>query len=379
MKLSDLELTNINTLDVEENYDVFYNYSPDMLLSVDPKTHCVIQCNQTLCETTGFLKEEVVGMNIFDLYHVDSHEAVKKAFLEFLEVGVVKNANLIVRKKNGKKLYILLSVIAIRDDNNDIIYSNSCWRDVTHIKVLEDSLKETNKKLNQKVKELGNKNKELEQFAYVVSHDLKTPLRNIDGMLSIIKSECKGVVDSKWECYFTYITESAGRMGRLIDTVLEFSQIGIKSKKEEIDTDLIIDNVLDDFKLSIEDKKVQIFRSKLPKLSGYAIEFHMLMQNLIGNAIKFHRENTNSIIKISCDEERDQYCFTVKDNGIGINKDNHQKIFSIFNRISEQYKGTGIGLAQCKKIVKLHGGVIWIEENEQFGSTFNFTIPKELN
>ncbi|KXX70327.1 ATP-binding protein [Flammeovirga sp. SJP92] len=375
MKLHEIEKTNLR--DPYNSHEILYHESPEMFMSICPKTKKLITCNFTLSHTLGYSTKEVIGKTIFDLYDISCHNKVRGLFQSFLEGGEVENEELLVRKKDGSTFPVLLSAKAVRNNKGEILYSNSCWRDITKIKELESSLKKSNELLNQKLKELAQKNKELEQFAYIVSHDLNTPLRNIKGVLQLMEEDCDTEIPETWSTYFGYINQSVGRMGRLIDTILEFSQLGIKSEKENIDTSTILDNVLEDFTLEIAHSDVVIHQADLPVINGYAVEFHMLLQNLIGNAIKFQKEDQQPIIKVGAIDKSRAWLFYVQDNGIGINLENKHKIFSFFKRANDKFKGTGIGLAQCKKIVDLHEGRIWVERNDTEGSCFYFTIPKD--
>lgn len=367
------EMVNTDLLNPGIIKDEFYDNSPEMFLSVCSNSATILYCNKTLCETVGYKREDLIGKSVFDLYHTSCYQKVKEVFQPFLFEEKIENVELVVRKRNGDTFPILLNIKIIKDDEGNTLYSNSCWRDIT---LLEDNFKKSNKLLNQKVKELAQKNKELEQFAYIVSHDLNTPLRNIKGVVNLMKEDKEEQIPTSWNTYFDYMTQSVGRMGRLINTILEFSQLGIKSEKEVIDTHKILNNVLDDFTLVIEESKVQLFKTMLPKINGYAVEFHMLLQNLIGNAIKFQNKDITPILKIGATDKGSKWLFYVKDNGIGIDVEHKEKVFSFFKRMNEDFRGTGIGLAQCKKIIELHGGRIWVERNEREGSCFYFTIPK---
>ncbi|NME66646.1 PAS domain-containing sensor histidine kinase [Flammeovirga aprica] len=374
MDLHEIEKTNLR--DPYNSHEVLYHESPEMFMSICPKTAKLITCNSTLCQTLGYNEKEIIGKSIFELYDTACHDKVKVLFSRFKNDDAVENEELCVRRKDGVVFPVLLSAKAVKNNKGEIMFSNSCWRDITKIKELESSLMKSNQLLNQKVKELAQKNKELEQFAYIVSHDLNTPLRNIKGVLQLIDEDSEGEIPLAWNTYFGYINQSVGRMERLIDTILEFSQLGIKSEKERIRPQEILKNVLEDFALEIQNQDVVIRKGTLPEINGYAVEFHMLLQNLIGNAIKFQDSSRTPEIEVGAIVQKEDWMFYVKDNGIGINMEHRHKIFSFFKRVNEKFQGTGIGLAQCKKIVELHGGRIWVERNETKGSCFYFTIPK---
>ena len=225
--------------------------------------------------------------------------------------------------------------------------------------------------------ELERKNKELEQFAYVASHDLQEPLRTTSSFVEILREEYHGKFDQKADKYFNYIVEASDRMKLLIKNLLDYSRIGHKKEFEQVDCDKTLHEVLADLGVAIHDAKADIQYHSLPVISGYPMEIKQLFQNLIINAVKFRKKDVAPQIKISVQKIQNAWQFAFQDNGIGIEKQHREKIFNIFQRLHTrtEYEGSGIGLSHCKKIVELHKGKIWVESKPGEGSTFYFTLP----
>lgn len=224
---------------------------------------------------------------------------------------------------------------------------------------------------------LERKNKELEQFAYIASHDLQEPLRTTSSFIELLRKQYQGKLDEKADKYFNYILESSDRMKLLIKNLLDYSRIGNKKELEQVDCNKTLQEVLADLGVAINDANADIQHNPLPVVRGYPTEIKQLFQNLIINAVKFQRKGVAPQIKISVHKVKNNWEFAFKDNGIGIEKQHSEKIFNIFQRLHTraEYEGSGIGLSHCKKIVELHRGRIWVESTFGEGSTFNFTLP----
>ncbi|MEO6328992.1 MAG: ATP-binding protein [Ginsengibacter sp.] len=225
-------------------------------------------------------------------------------------------------------------------------------------------------------KDLAQKNTELEQFAYIASHDLQEPLRTTSSFVELIQKQYKGQLDERADKYFNYIQEASDRMKSLIKNLLDYSRIGNKKELEQVDCNLILENVLADLHVAIQDADAHISHESLPVIMGYHNEIKQLFQNLLINAIKFRKKDTCPEVIISVKKLKNNWEFIFKDNGIGIEEEHREKIFIIFQRLHNrtEYEGSGIGLSYCKKIVELHGGKIWVESGPGKGSAFHFTI-----
>lgn len=243
--------------------------------------------------------------------------------------------------------------------------------DITNRKRAEEKLMQLNQKLEQS-------NKELEQFAYVASHDLQEPLRMISSFTKLFERRYKDLVDQDGREFIEYIVEGAERMQNLIEELLKFSRIQTRGKPfEKIDIASVIEQVKKNLQMYIEESDASLIYDNLPRIKCDKSQMILLFQNLIQNAIKF-RSDKSPEIKIDAEENENYWKFKVEDNGIGIKEEYLNKIFRIFQRLHsrKEYQGTGTGLALCKRIVERHGGKIWVESKPDQGSQFYFTITK---
>lgn len=232
--------------------------------------------------------------------------------------------------------------------------------------------------LKKNIDDLELKNKHLEQFTYITSHDLQEPLRTLSSFSNLLHEQYESALDETGKKSLEYIRNAAIRMRDLVTGLLEHSRIGNKKSKTLVKCQSVIDELKEDLAVVIQDKKAIIETSELPEIEAFPMEIKMLFQNLITNGLKFQKENTNPKILIGVTEEEAFWKFAVKDNGIGIKKEFQERIFAIFQRLhaKDTYEGTGIGLSHCQKIVDLHHGKIWVESIPEEGSTFYFTIKK---
>jgi len=247
---------------------------------------------------------------------------------------------------------------------------------------LQDSLaelKHTREELEQKSQELARSNIDLQQFAYAASHDLQAPLRGVEGFVNLFSRRYKGKLDTKADEFIEFIIDGVKRMQVLIKDLLEYSQIGAKEIHwKPMESELAVTQALANLKTAIEESSAIVTYETLPRIIGDSSQISSLFQNLIGNAIKYRKEEPPKI-HISAERKGDKWLFSVNDNGIGIDPNNSDRIFVVFQRLHtrEEYEGTGIGLAICKRIVERHKGNIWIESEPGKGSTFYFTIPDQ--
>ncbi len=233
--------------------------------------------------------------------------------------------------------------------------------------------------LDRLVGELKRSNKELEQFAYIASHDLNEPLRMIASYLQLIERRMKGHLDGEIKEFMDFALDGAARMRALIDGLLEFSRVGRRGEPQDgIDLNQLVSAVLADLKSAIDEAGAVVTVDPLPCVRGVESELRRTFQNLIGNALKFHAKDRPPTIHVGAIGKGNVWEFQVSDNGIGIDAKHFEQIFQMFKRLHGQseYPGTGLGLALSKRIVDTHGGRIWIESEPGKGSTFHFTLPK---
>jgi light-regulated signal transduction histidine kinase (bacteriophytochrome) len=242
------------------------------------------------------------------------------------------------------------------------------------LKISEERLRSTAEKLKES-------NEELEQFAYIASHDLREPLRTISGFIGLIFNRYKTQLEPDQEL-LNYIIDASKRMQEMIDDLLQLSRISKGKIFQDVDIKEVINNILKNLNKLINQNFAKIIIDEMPHIKGDPNQIEQLFQNLIENAIKFRKPNISPEIRIHADkqieEDSSQWIFSIQDNGIGIDPKDFKKLFIIFQRLHSRYEynGTGIGLALCKKIVERHGGKIWVESTPDVGSTFYFSIPE---
>lgn len=242
------------------------------------------------------------------------------------------------------------------------------------LKALNDQLEQ---RVTERTLELRRSNEDLEQFAYVASHDLQEPLRMITSYLQLLQQRYKNKLDTDADDFIGFAVDGAERMHNLIVDLLAYSRVGIRSQPfETTDCNAVLEDALMNLQVAIQESGAVVARETLPTLLADPVQLTQLFQNLIGNAVKF-RSETPPEIRVGAKREGDGWHFSVADNGIGIDAKYFEKIFIIFQRLHSRnkYSGTGIGLAVCKKIVERHGGRIWVESQPGQGTTFHFTIP----
>ncbi|CAM3732415.1 Bacteriophytochrome [Flavobacterium saliperosum S13] len=282
-------------------------------------------------------------------------------------------------KKDKSSAYVIDRGVIIRNNKGKALRMIGAMTDITYRKEYEESLKRLNTQLEKQTKELMISNKELEQFAYIASHDLQEPLRMVTSFLNQLKRKYNNQLDEKAHQYIHFAVDGSLRMRQIILDILEFSRVGKhEENKEVIDLNQIVDEVCQLQHRLIEEKVALVHYEHLPRITSYRSPILQVFQNLIGNALKYSKPNVSVTIEVTAKETKDEWEIAIMDNGIGISKEYHEKIFILFQRlhVDEEYRGTGIGLAIVKKILDNLGGRIWVESEEGAGSTFYFTIPK---
>lgn len=284
------------------------------------------------------------------------------------------------RFRTGKDRYIYIHDrgYTLFDGNKKPVRMIGAMQDLTQRKAHEDMLQDLNNSLEKRAKELIESNEELERFAYVASHDLQEPLRMVTSFLQLLEKRYNDKLDKKAKEYIAYAVDGAERMKKLILDLLEYSRVNTSSiEREQVN----LNDILQELKLTyariLEETGGSLTMNKMPVIKANRTQITQLFQNLVSNAIKY-KSDEPPVIQISAEEEHNYFKFTITDNGIGIDPKFYNKIFILFQRLHnrEQYSGTGIGLAICKKIVDKHNGKIWVASSPGKGSTFYFTISK---
>lgn len=282
------------------------------------------------------------------------------------------------KRADGSYAYVYDRGYIVRTSNGIAIKMIGSTQDISKLKQNEIELAKLNEQLIIQAKDLALSNNELENFAYVASHDLQEPLRMISSFLSQIEKKYGEILDEKGKKYIFFAVDGAKRMRQIILDLLEFSRVGRQELDvEEVNIRLIIDEILDLYKKQIEEKKAIIVIGNMPNIITFKAPIRQVLQNLISNALKYQQDSIIPEINIQCERDYDFWKFSVKDNGIGIEEEYHDKIFEIFQRLhnKEEFSGTGIGLAIVKKIIEGMSGKIYLTSQKGVGSTFYFTIP----
>jgi len=274
-------------------------------------------------------------------------------------------------RKDGTPIYVESTAIVLKNGDDKITGYVTINRNITERKQAEEKLQKT-------LAELERSNKELEQFAYVASHDLQEPLRMVASYVQLLARRYKGKLDADADDFIAYAVDGAGHLQRMINDLLAYSRVGTRGKPfQPTDCQAVLNQVLANLKVAIEESSAVITQDPLPMVMADESQMTQLFQNLINNAIKF-RGKASPRVHISVEPKETEWVFSVRDNGIGIDPQYYERIFMLFQSLHsrEEYPGTGMGLAICKKIVERHGGRIWVESEPGKGSTFYFTISK---
>jgi PAS domain S-box-containing protein len=368
----------------EEKFRDLLESAPDAIIIVN-ETGLIQLVNAQTEKMFGYNRTEMIGNRIELLLparYNTVHQGHRVNYFKNPKVRQMgEGFDLLGKDKNGKEFPVEISLSPL--ETEDGILVSAAIRDISEKKKLENQIREVNinleKKVQQRTVELETKNKELEQFAYVASHDLQEPLRTTSSFVGFLMEEYHGKLDDNANSYLAYISQSAERMQTLIKDLLDYSRIGRKTIFQDVDCKQILSDVLADLSSAIEEAKAKIVVPEpLPVVRGYATELKQLFQNLISNSIKFHKETIPPVITITSKKLPGAWEFSFSDNGIGIDKQHHERIFIIFQRLHNrmEYEGSGIGLSHCKKIVELHGGKLWVDSKLGKGSNFLFTIHK---
>ncbi|WP_408024939.1 PAS domain-containing sensor histidine kinase [Tenacibaculum sediminilitoris] len=327
--------------------------------------------NTNFCNLSKYSKKEVLGKKCNFLFSEQQNNPLLPSIIKIISKEGIWNGEIKKINKDGNPYWTNTAIVPLQKNSN--INEFMCIEmDITTEKKATELL------ASKYVETLQQKNQELQQFSYIASHDLQEPLRTINSFSKFLYDNYADQLDGTAKTLFSYIKQATHRMSKLIKNLLEYSKIEHHKKPKKVNCNTLIEEIKLDFHFIIQQKKVIITYDNLPVIHAYKSMLRMLFQNLINNAIKFSKKDSPPVIEIHSVKQKNSWLFSIKDNGIGIKKEFHDKIFSIFQRLhsgKKKYKGTGIGLAHCKKIIHLHGGELWVESKLNEGSTFYFTIP----
>jgi PAS domain S-box-containing protein len=319
----------------------------------------------------GYSTEEAIGKPITMLVPKDRRDEVA-ATVERERAGErVEHFETVCVRKDGDRVDVSLTISPTLDADGVVTGASTIARDVTARKRAEALTRQT--------EELARSNADLEQFAYVASHDLQEPLRMVTGYCDLLQRRYKGKLDSDADDFITFAVEGARRMQELVRGLLAYSRVGPQGQTlEVVDATSAFERAVANLSLAVKESGGTVSHGRLPALRADSSQLEHVFQNLIGNAIKF-RGDEPPRVHVRAARKADMWLFSVKDNGIGIDPRYEEKVFAIFQRLHGRgkYPGTGLGLAICKKIIERHGGHIWFESEPGKGTTFYFTLPAE--
>jgi PAS domain S-box-containing protein len=334
----------------------------------------IVDVNPAFERITGYTKAEVLGRNCRFLQGPESqpetvallHDAVAQ---QQECQAVIKNY-----RKDGTLFWNEIKITPVRDSSGKLIHFVGVSADVSE-------RVEAQAALDRVLAELHRSNQELEQFAYMVSHDLQEPLRMVASYTQLLSRRYRGTLDTSAQEFIDYAVEGAQRMQQFIQDLLQYSRVGTHGHPfERLHVAEVVQRALENLRFSIEEKQAKIEIGELPELDADPVQLGQLFQNLVGNALKFSGPEPVRI-EITATHVSQAWEFVVRDNGLGIDAKDFERIFVIFQRLHtrQEYAGTGIGLAICKRIVERHGGRIWVESQIGKGAAFHFTIPEVRN
>jgi PAS domain S-box-containing protein len=345
-------------------------YANAPIIVWDPQLH-ITHFNHAFERLTGRGAEEVIGKNI-DLLFPEKYLTQSIGLIKKTAEGEKwETVEIPILHRNGEiKTVLWNSATLYAPDGKQVISTIAQGQDITDRKEAEETLQRY-------VENLKRSNEDLERFAYIASHDLQEPLRNVVNFSQLLSRRYQGKLNADADEYIGYIVEGGKRMQALVQDLLEYSRVHTKGQAfQPVNCDEVVDQVTRNLQVTIKESNAVIQTGPLPTVLADPTQLTLVFQNLLGNAIKFRREES-PYIHISAEKREDMWKFVVRDNGIGIDPAFFDKIFVIFQRLHtrEKYPGTGVGLAIVKKIIERHGGEIWVESEIGKGSTFYFTLP----
>jgi PAS domain S-box-containing protein len=332
-----------------------------------------LRVNRRLCEILGYSEAELLRRTGREISHPDDLDMIneQRPRLYAGEIDAIRLEKRYLRK-DGSTVWVALTITVERDAAGKPQYEIAVYDDI-------DSRKRAEAALQKAHEELTRSNSELEQFAYVASHDLQEPLRMVSSYTQLLGKRYADRLEGDAKEFMAYIVDGAARMKQLIEDLLAYSRVGTRGKEfKPVSLEKALERARTNLRAALEESGGELTHGPLPEVRGDEMQLAQLLQNLIGNALKFRGEEKPRV-HVSYVEKDQEYAIAVQDNGIGIDAQYFERIFMVFQRLHDkgQYPGTGIGLAICKKVVDRHHGRIWVESAPGKGSRFVFTLPKK--
>jgi PAS domain S-box-containing protein len=357
---------------VESQVDLISRYRPDTKLTF---------VNDAYCQFYGKTREELIGNSFLSMVAPEFHEQALKETENFVKDPRPVGGEYLNYRWDGQECWIHWVIQGIEDENGRVLELQATGRDVTPLKQAEEKIRQLNDELEQRVVErtaqLEAANKELEAFSYSVSHDLRAPLRAIDGFSRILIEDHASRLPDEVVRLLGIVRDNTQQMGRLIDDLLAFSRLSRQPvNMRTVDTADLVRQVLETLQNDLEGREVVIEVGDLPACQGDPTLLKQVWMNLLSNALKFTRVQESPRIEIGCEEKDGEKIYFVKDNGVGFDMRYVDKLFGVFQRLhrSDEFEGTGVGLAIVQRILHRHGGRVWTEAEPNVGATFFFTI-----
>lgn len=366
-------------LQAKEDWERTFDAVPDMIALLD-LDYRIVRANKALSSGLGLSPDQCLGNHCYRIFGCAENIPHNCPHTRLLADGREHTAEIHLPAVKGD---FLVSVSPLLDTDGRLWGGVYVARDITGRKQAEDEIRRLNTVLEERVAErtaqLSAANKELEAFAYSVSHDLRAPLRYMSGFANLLLTRNEGRFDEKSSHFAKAIVRSAKYMDQLIDGVLAFSRSGrVEMKKEQINLRELMLTSIGELKTQTQGRDITWNIGELPSVWGDPVLLKLVCDNLLGNAVKFTQPRPRAEITVGCREEAEEYVFFVQDNGIGFNMGQVDRLFGVFSRLhpQEEFEGTGIGLANVRRIIARHDGRTWAESGAEKGATFYFTLPK---
>ena len=367
----------------EEKLRLIIDTSLIGICTVDPQGNFVMT-NLAYEQMLGYSKEELRGLSFFDVIHPEDRLKNKEIFQSMFSL---KSTGFFMEKrylcKDGVTIDVAVNMTRVMDAAEHAIFGTAFVTDISARKQAEAEIHKLNAELEQRVcdrtAELQASNQELEAFTYSVSHDLRAPLRHLTGYSELLQKNDRADLDEKARRHLTFISESAVQMGRLIDDLLAFSRAGrTELHKEPVNLDALVKEVINGLTPDTQGRRILWDLAPMPHANADPVLLRAVLTNLFSNALKFTRPRDEAKIQMGCTQNERETIFFIRDNGVGFDMKYVKKLFGVFQRLHsiEQFEGTGIGLANVRRIIQRHGGRTWVESVLNEGATFYFSLPK---
>jgi PAS domain S-box-containing protein len=331
---------------------------------------------------TGKPEKEQLGYRWLEQLHPDDKDRTVSKWMDKVKSGERFDSEFRIRRNDGVYHWFKTTAVPMRDVEGNILKWFGSNTDIDEIKEAEEQLRKLNAELEDRVATrtagLEASNKELEAFSYSVSHDLRAPLRHVSGYVELLAKHFQSELSEKGLHYLDSISDSAHQMGKLIDDLLQFSRTGrAEIHLSQLDMNGIVHEAVESVSKDNPDRAIEWVVGKLPSVSGDDATIRLVWINLLSNAAKFTRTRAKAVIEIGAKAGTKEVIYFVRDNGVGFNMKYAQKLFGVFQRLhsTEEFEGTGVGLAIVRRIITRHGGRTWAEAELDKGATFYFSIP----